>query len=69
MRQLIAHFVPGLRLWRLGKLPEAQQVFEGLLSLNPNDNQGVRSCRHEVRNRRSWEEMRANESPERFSLT
>jgi hypothetical protein len=68
-RQLIAHFVHGLRLWRLGKLPEAQQVFERILSLNPNDNQGVRWSWHEVRHRRSWEEMRRNESAERFSLT
>jgi len=30
--------------WRLGKLTEAQRVFERILSLNPNDNQGVRFC-------------------------
>jgi tetratricopeptide (TPR) repeat protein len=34
----------GLCLWRLGKLAEAQQVFERILSLNPNDNQGCASA-------------------------
>jgi tetratricopeptide (TPR) repeat protein len=47
----------GLCLWRLGRLPEAQRVFERILSLNPNDNQGVRLCWHDVRNGRTWEEM------------
>lgn len=46
-----------LCLWRLGKVPEAQQVFERILALNPNDNQGVRFCWQEVRTGRSWEEM------------
>ena len=48
----------GLCLWRLGKFAEAQQVFERLLSLNPNDNQGVRFCWEDVRKGRTWEEMR-----------
>jgi hypothetical protein len=47
--------------WRLGKLTEAQQVFERILSLNPNDNQGVRFCWEDVRNGRSWEEMQERE--------
>lgn len=51
----------GLCLWRLGKLAEAQQVFERVLSLNPNDNQGVRFCWEDVRHGRSWEEMQARE--------
>jgi len=34
----------GLCFWRLGKLAEAQRVFERVLSLNPNDNQGARFC-------------------------
>lgn len=51
----------GLCLWRLGRLAEAQQVFERILSLNPNDNQGVRSCWHDVRQGRSWDEMQAGE--------
>ena len=51
----------GLCLWRLGKFAEAQQVFERILSLNPNDNQGVRFCWDDVRKGRSWEEMRERE--------
>lgn len=51
----------GLCLWRLGKLAEAQQVFERILSLNPNDNQGVRFCREDIRHGRSWEELHARE--------
>lgn len=51
----------GLCLWRLGKLAEAQQVFERILSLNPNDNQGARFCWEDVRNGRSWEEMQEGE--------
>jgi len=51
----------GLCLWRLGKLAEAQPVFERILSLNPNDNQGVRFCWEDVRNGRSWEELRQRE--------
>jgi hypothetical protein len=48
----------GLCLWRLGRLAEAQQVFERILALNPCDNQGVRFCWEDVRNTRTWEEMR-----------
>ncbi len=55
----------GLCLWRLGKLAAAQQVFERILSLNPNDNQGVRFCWEDVRHGRSWEEMQAREEAER----
>ncbi len=51
----------GLCLWRLGKLAEARQVFERILSLNPNDNQGVRFCWEDVRHGRSWEEMHERE--------
>ncbi len=46
----------GLCLWRLGNLEDAQRVFERILSLNPNDNQGVRACWDDVRHGRSWEE-------------
>jgi hypothetical protein len=52
----------GLCLWRLGQLPQAQLVFERILSLNPNDNQGVRFCWDDVRNGRSWDEMQAREA-------
>lgn len=51
----------GLCLWRLGQLAEAQQVFERILSLNPNDNQSVRFCWDDVRHGRSWEEAQRGE--------
>lgn len=54
----------GLCLWRLGRLDEAQQVFERILSLNPNDNQGVRDCWREVLHGRSWEDSSAREEAE-----
>lgn len=54
----------GLCLWRLGRVAEAQQVFERILSLNPNDNQGVRFCWEDVRKGRSWEALRARERTE-----
>jgi len=47
----------GLCLWRLGRSPEALAVFERILSLNPNDNQGVRSCRQDLLAGRSWGEV------------
>ena len=52
----------GLCLWRMGQLPRARQVFERILSLNPNDNQGVRFCWDDVRSGRSWEEMQEHEA-------
>lgn len=55
----------GLCLWRLGELSKAQQVFERILSLNPNDNQGVRFCWDDIRRGRSWEEMQAREESAR----
>ena len=54
----------GLCLWRLERHAEAQQVFERILSLNPNDNQGVRFCWDNVRSGRSWEEMNRRENDE-----
>ncbi len=54
----------GLCLWRMGRLAEAQRVFERVLSLNPNDNQGVRFCWQDVLRGRSWEEMAAQEEAE-----
>ncbi len=47
----------GLCLWRLDRTAEARQVFERILSLSPNDNQGVRFCWNDVRSGRSWAEM------------
>ena len=52
----------GLCLWRMGQLADARQVFERILSLNPNDNQGVRFCWDDVRNGRSWDEMQEREA-------
>jgi hypothetical protein len=59
----------GLCLWRLGRFQEAQQVFERILSLNPNDNQGVRSCWYDVCEGRSWEETNAHEDATRAELS
>lgn len=50
-----------LSLWRLGWPDEARVEFERILSLNPNDNQGVRFCWQDVREGRSWEEMQQAE--------
>jgi len=55
----------GLCLWRLGKVAEAKRVFERILSLNPKDNQGIRDCWQDIREKRSWEEMSAREDAER----
>jgi hypothetical protein len=52
----------GLCLWRMGHFAQAQQVFERILSLNPNDNQGIRFCWNDVRSGRSWDEMHAREA-------
>jgi len=58
----------GLCLWRLGRLPEAELVFERILALNPNDEQGVRFCWHDVCRGRSWDEMQAGEEAARDAL-
>jgi hypothetical protein len=55
----------GLCLWRLGRLAEAELVFERILALSPNDNQGVRFCWHDVRCGRSWDELHAREEAAR----
>lgn len=51
----------GLCLWRFGDFAGAKETFERILSLNPNDNQGVRFCWADVRARRSWDEAQAEE--------
>ena len=48
----------GLCLWRLGRFEEAERVFDGMLWLNPSDNQGVRFLIDEVRSKTAWEERR-----------
>lgn len=44
----------GLCLWRLNRFAEAERVFYRMLSLNPNDNQGVRFLIDEVRMQKPW---------------
>jgi hypothetical protein len=44
----------GLCLWRLGRLEEAARIFDGMLWLNPSDNQGVRFLVDEVRAKVMW---------------
>jgi hypothetical protein len=51
-------------LWRLGRAREAQLVFERILSLNPNDNQGVRVCWNDLREGRTWEDGEARDAKE-----
>ena len=43
-----------LCLWRLGRADEARSVFERMLSLNPNDNQGARFCWNDIRRGLPW---------------
>lgn len=54
----------GLSLWRLGRHDEARAVFERMLALNPNDNQGARFCYFDVRAGRSWEQMHQRDERE-----
>jgi tetratricopeptide (TPR) repeat protein len=44
----------GLCEWRLRRLLEAEQIFERILRLNPNDNQGVRFCLPAVKQGVAW---------------
>ncbi|MBM3789771.1 MAG: cytoplasmic protein, partial [Acidobacteria bacterium] len=44
----------GLCLWRLGRFEEAERIFDGMLWLNPSDNQGVRFLTDDVRERKGW---------------
>jgi hypothetical protein len=52
----------GLSHWRLGHKREAKQIFEQILRLNPNDNQGVRYLWRDVRAGLSWEESSRHEA-------
>ena len=47
--------------WRHSRQNYALHSFEHMLSLNPNDNQGIRACWDDVRNGRGWEETQALE--------
>ena len=46
----------GLCLWRLGRVDEAEKVFDRMLWLNPADNQGARFLLDDVKARMTWEE-------------
>lgn len=46
----------GLCLWRLRRPDEARRVFERMLKLNPNDNQGVRFLIADLDEGLSWEQ-------------
>jgi tetratricopeptide (TPR) repeat protein len=59
-----ALFGRGLCLWRLGRLDEARQVFDWMMALNPNDNQGARFLLHDLDEGLSWEESAAREEEE-----
>jgi hypothetical protein len=52
----------GLCLWRRGALLQARAVFERLLALNPNDNQGARFNVDDIVHERTWEEVMAREA-------
>ena len=54
----------GLCLWRLGRTDEAVRVFERMLALNPNDNQGARFCLFDVRDGVTWEAAQARDEAE-----
>jgi tetratricopeptide (TPR) repeat protein len=61
MRALVGR---GLCLWRLGRVDEARQVFDRMMALNPNDNQGVRFLLHDLDEGLSWEESVARKEEE-----
>ncbi|MDI1442430.1 hypothetical protein [Polyangium sp. 6x1] len=44
----------GLSFWRLGQMTDAEHVFERMIWLNPNDNQGARFCWLDVKEGRPW---------------
>ncbi len=46
----------GLCLWRLGRFPEAEALFERMLWLNPGDNQGIRFLIEDVRREKPWDD-------------
>ena len=54
----------GLCLWRLGRAEKAREVFAWMLTLNPNDNQGVRFLLHDLDEGLSWEESVTREEQE-----
>jgi hypothetical protein len=45
----------GLCVWLLGRVEEAEHIFERMLWLNPSDNQGARFLLNSVKDRKEWE--------------
>lgn len=52
----------GLCLWRLGQASKAVEVFERMLFLSPNDNQGVRFLLEDIRAGLSWEDLKVTKA-------
>ncbi len=48
----------GLTLWRLGQFKEAEHIFERMIWLNPNDNQGARFNWLDVKAGKTWASTR-----------
>jgi hypothetical protein len=46
----------GLCLWRLGHFKAAEQIFTGMLWLNPSDSQGAQFFLDEVKAGITWED-------------
>lgn len=53
----------GLSLWRLGRTDAAARVFERILALNPNDNQGARFCLFDLRDGLTWGRLKRATMP------
>ncbi len=53
----------GLCLWRLERPDEARRVFERMLKLNPNDNQGARFLLADLDEGLSWEQSAQKDEP------
>lgn len=51
-----------LCLWRLGRITEAEVLFERLLSLSPDDGLGVRFCWSAVRDGLAWEAFESRDA-------
>ncbi|MDX2440809.1 MAG: hypothetical protein QNK40_09685 [Desulfobacterales bacterium] len=47
----------GLSLWRLGQTEDARKIFQRMLWLNPNDNQGIRFLLESIDDGKDWNDM------------
>lgn len=52
----------------MGRAAEATAVFERILLLNPDDDQGVRFCVDDIARGRSWEELDRDDDEARNQL-